>query len=90
MAPKLLAIAAPMTARMGMPGRPASSAAGVSTTEQPHHALDQIRSASRAASASRQRASSSPHIHRSMFWHGAPLAMAWICGSRNPGPHLNT
>jgi hypothetical protein len=29
-------------------------------------------------------------MRKSMFSQGLPAAMAWICGSRKSGPHLNT
>ena len=39
-------------------------------------AIAEAGNALRAASAKRHAASAAPHIHRSMFWHGASLAIA--------------
>jgi hypothetical protein len=42
------------------------------------------------AACRRQAMSASPHMPRVNVMHRAPLATAWICGSRKSGPHLNT
>src|SRR5574343_649761 len=81
---------ASIRAMTGMPKRSAISAADGSPSNSPITPSIRIRSESVAARARRQRASASPHMPRSRFWQGRPLAPAWICGSRTSGPHLKT
>src|SRR5574343_162688 len=74
----------------GLATRLASTPAEGSPSNRPMTPSIRMRSESAAARARRQRASASPHMPRSRFWQGRPLAKAWICGSRKSGPHLKT
>ena len=78
------------TASTGRLKRCARSAALGSPSNKPITPSTMMRSASCAAAASRERQSTSPVIHKSSWYTGAPLASASQYGSRKSGPHLNT